>query len=218
LYCIYPELFDVEAVLHDSPKSGVPLGSGPNALSAVLRIAVPTDDPKSHSETHVVIGGDLDYSGWHHLVATNHKLDAKVFVVPHHGGPAGQSVAFGPTELAQAVRPSTALISVGTDKNSGAKGYGHPHQPLVRALRDVRANVLCTQLTPQCVASPYAVPGAAVIARDAAPQVCESGVACAGTVAIRLNDAGPPIVRRFAEHATAVDRLHSNGHTPLCRP
>ena len=218
LYCIYPSLFDVEAVVHDAEKVGEPLGSGPNAASAVLRVAIPTANPASLSQTHVLIGGDLDYLGWNHLIETNHDLNANIFVVPHHGGPAGAIANFGEAELAAAVSPATALISVGTDKNSGRKPYGHPHKALVQALRGVGAEVLCTQITPQCAVTPSNVTGGAVLARDpSAPLVCNSGVGCAGTVVVKLTDTAPPVVARVPQHQQAVDNLQANGDAPLCR-
>src|SRR5208282_5331151 len=201
LYCIYPELFDVESIVHDAPRTGEPLGAGPNAISAVLRVAIPTAAPTSLDETHVLIGGDLDYLGWSHLVKTGHDLSAHVFVAPHHGGPGHASAAFQASDLVDAVRPSTALVSVGTEKNSGAKPYGHPHKTLIQALKNSGAHVMCTQITPQCVSNPAAViRGGAVIPRDpSAPRLCNSGVGCAGTVVVRLTDTSRPDVARIPE-------------------
>jgi beta-lactamase superfamily II metal-dependent hydrolase len=218
LYCIYPELYDVETVVHGAERTGEDLGTGPNAASAVLRIAIPTAAPNSLDETHVLIGGDLDYLGWNHLVETGHDLSAQIFVMPHHGGPAGANASFGEAHLVAEVRPSSALVSVGTEKNSGAKPYGHPHQSLVRALRAAGASVLCTQITPQCVADPSKVPLSAVLVRLAPePVTWSSGVACAGTVVVRLTDVAPPAISRLADHTLAVNQLQAAGHTPLCR-
>ena len=218
LYCIYPELYDVETVVHGAERTGEPLGSGPNAASAVLRVAIPTADPNSLNETHVLLGGDLDYLGWNHLFETGHNLKAHVFVVPHHGGPTGASAAFGETELVNAVSPSSALISVGTDKNSGHKPYGHPHKSLVQAFRAAGVSVLCTQLTPQCVSDPATIPGAFVLPPIAPePRTCSSGVGCAGTIVVKLSDTATPEVIRVADHANAVVRLQTAGHSPMCR-
>jgi beta-lactamase superfamily II metal-dependent hydrolase len=218
LYCIYPEVYDVESVVHGADRTGEHLGDGPNAASAVLRIAIPTADPRSHEETQVLIGGDLDYLGWNHLVETGHDLKTHIFVVPHHGGPAEATNVFGETQLVDQVKPSAALISVGTEKNSGAKPYGHPHKTLVKALRASGASVLCTQLTPQCVADPSTVPSGAVLVPLApVPVTWSSGVACAGTVVVRLTDTSPPTVTRIADHILAVNQLQTAGHAPLCR-
>ena len=218
LYCIYPELYDVESVVHGAELTGEPLGTGPNAASAVLRIAVPTADPKSLDETHVLIGGDLDYLGWNHLVSTGHDLKAHVFVTPHHGGPSAASATFGEGHLVSAVSPSSALISVGTEKNSGAKPYGHPHRSLVQGLRASGVNVLCTQITPQCVADPSKIPQGIVLPRlSPEPVTCSSGVACAGTIVVKLTDTAPPSVERVADHSVAVNQLQTAGYTPLCR-
>ena len=181
LHCIYPELYDVESVVHGAERTDKPLGTGPNAASAILRIAVPANKPKSVDETHVLIGGDLDHLGWHHLVSTGHDLKAHVFVTPHHGGPTSASRGFDEGHLVNAVRPSSALISVGTEKNSGARSYGHPHQSLVRALRAIGANVLCTQITSQCVADPGTIQNSSVLPRrEFEPVTASSGAACAG--------------------------------------
>jgi competence protein ComEC len=209
LYCIYPTLFTSEAVAHGATKVVDPLGRGPNAASAVLRLT-PRD---AALPTHVLFGGDLDYRGWHHLVEAGRDLRAAVLVVPHHGGPALADPTFGPVELAQAVRPAFALVSVGSSND-----YGHPHPVLVQALRRSGARILCTQLTLQCAAPLGAVAGGAVLPRlRELPMLSSSGVGCAGTVAVMMSDGAAPTVLRLGEHQTAVDGLMA-GHHPLCRP
>jgi competence protein ComEC len=209
LYCIYPSMFDVEAVVHGAERLGEPLGRGPNAVSAVLRLTL-ADAP---APTLVLFGGDLDYPGWRHL-HLRCDLRAPAFVVPHHGGSSGATAEFGAPELADAVRPRFALISVGSTND-----YGHPHAFLIRDLRRVGASVLCTQITPQCVADPGSVHGGAVLPRaPATPRVGRSGTACAGTVVLVIREGPALSVERLAEHQAAVDQLHADGHHPLCRP
>lgn len=218
IYCIYPEMPDVESVVRGAPRTDGPLGSTANSVSAVLRIAISAPALPLPSVTQVLIGGDLDYLGWHHLVKINHDLNASVFVVPHHGGPAEASADFGPQELAAAVRPQISLISVGTEKNSGPRGYGHPHFELVQALRNAGSQVLCTQITPQCVAKPGTIPGGAVMARESsAPNIFASGVGCAGDIVVTLKENSPPEVRRFQDHSAAVNQLTFAGNAVLCR-
>jgi competence protein ComEC len=209
LYCIYPSMFDVESVLRGAERLGEPLGRGPNAVSAVLRLT-PPDSP---TPTRVLFGGDLDYPGWRHLHHLRYDLQAPAFVVPHHGGPSGAQDEFGAPQLAEAVRPRFALISAGSTNE-----YGHPHASLIQNLRRVGAAVLCTQITPRCVNDPGSVRGGAILPRaPATPRVGRSGTACAGTVVVVIRDSGVSL-QRIAEHQAAVNQLQSDGHHPLCRP
>lgn len=209
LYCVYPTLFASEAVAHGANWTGDPLGRGPNAASAVLRLT-PCNAP---SPTHALFGGDLDYRGWHHLGQVGRDLRATVLVVPHHGGPAFADTSFGPGELADAVRPAVALISVGSTND-----YGHPHPDLVQALRRRGAQVLCTQITAKCADPPTAVVGGAVVPRlPELPRLASSGVGCGGTIVVLIPEDVAPIVQRLGDHQAGVDAL-TTSHHPLCRP
>jgi competence protein ComEC len=110
LHCAYPDMFQHQAVVHRAKQVGPRTGRGPNATSAVLRLARP-----SRSEhTVMLFGGDLDFPGWRSMLQTRHRLVADVFVLPHHGGPRWPRADFSYTELARAVKPRSAIVSVGT--------------------------------------------------------------------------------------------------------
>jgi hypothetical protein len=90
---------------------------------------------------------------------------------------------------------------------------------MVRALRAAGATVLCTQITDRCLEKPEELPGLAVLAPDPAlPTLSGRGAACAGTIMLRIPDAGPVEVVRLTDHQVAVDQLPRTGKRPLCRP
>ncbi len=211
LYCVYPNVFQNQAAVSGAKTVGPKPRKGHNATSAVFGFAT-SERPK---KWRVVFGGDLDLPGWHSLADAKRLLTADVFVVPHHGGPRHPTSGFGFTELADAVTPTHALISVGTDQS-----FGHPLPELVKALRDVDATVMCTQITSQCVKKPDAIPNRTVLplAQLTDPtHLAPSGTACAGTVAVVLSPNRPPSVLRVAEHQAAVDGLVTPRQRPLCR-
>ena len=213
LYCVYPTVFQHQAAVAGAKTAGPRPRRGHNATSAVFGLATSARPRK----WRVLFGGDLDLPGWRCLYDAPRPrlLTADVLVVPHHGGPANPTGRFGFCELAAAVSPGCALISVGTDQS-----YNHPQGGLVKALRDVGATVMCTQITDQCVAEPHTVENRSVLPLglltdpvDLAP----SGTACAGTVAVVINRNQPPTVTRVTEHQAAVNALVAANHRPLCR-
>ena len=117
----------------------------PNAASAVIRLA----RSSTSNQTLALFGGDLTFLGWKRLREQKRVLRAEVLVVPHHGSMTGAVDDFGPQQLAEAVQPRFALISVGTSNS-----YGHPRAELVLELRAVGATILCTQITGRCVEGP----------------------------------------------------------------
>jgi competence protein ComEC len=210
LYCIYPTVFEAEAVAHNAPLLGTHPGHNANAASAILRLAR-SNEP---CRTIALFGGDLTFRGWRRLDERGHDLSAEVLVVPHHGSSHGASSTFGPEHLARAVEPRYALFSVGTDNP-----FGHPRGEIVRAFRDVHATILCTQITPRCVESPESLPDGSVLTRPSPePNLAGRGVACAGTIVVRVPDAGPVDVLRVTGHQSAVDRLPRASGRPICRP
>lgn len=211
LYCVYPTVFENQAAVAGAKKVGPKPRRGHNATSAVFGLATSARPRK----WRVVFGGDLDLPGWHSLTDAKRLLSTDVFVVPHHGGPRHETSSFGFTELADAVSPTHALISVGTDQS-----FGHPLPELVKALRDTDATVMCTQITSQCVKKPDALPNRTVLplAQLTDPtHLAPSGTACAGTVAVVLSPSRPPSVLRVEEHQAAVDGLVTPRQRPLCR-
>jgi competence protein ComEC len=211
LYCIYPTEIELAAVAQRAPLEGIhPGGGNPNAASAVIRL-VRSGTPE---QTLALLGGDLTFQGWKRLREQKRDLRAEVLVVPHHGSTTGAADDFGPRHLAEAVRPRFALISVGTGNT-----HVHPRLELIRELRGVGATILCTQITSRCVESPEGLPGGAVLARTGqGPNLEGRGVACAGTIVVRVPDARPVDVLRLADHQAAVDRLPCASGRPMCRP
>jgi competence protein ComEC len=211
LYCVYPTVFENQAAVSGAKTVGPKPRKGHNATSAVFGLAT-SQRPR---KWRVVFGGDLDLPGWHSLSNSGRLLVADVFVVPHHGGPRHETKGFGFAELADAVSPAHALISVGTDQS-----FGHPLPELVKALRDVDATVMCTQITSQCVKKPDALPNRTVLplAQLTDPtHLAPSGTACAGTVAVVVSTTRPPTVLRVEAHQAAVDGLATAKNRPLCR-
>ncbi len=211
LYCVYPTEIELAAVAQDAPLEGThPGASNPNAASAVIRLA----RSSTSNQTLALFGGDLTFLGWKRLREQKRVLRAEVLVVPHHGSMTGAVDDFGPQQLAEAVQPRFALISVGTSNS-----YGHPRAELVLELRAVGATILCTQITGRCVEDPESLPDGSVLDRSShEPNLAERGVACAGTIVIRVPDAGPVDILRLTDHQAAVDRLPRAAGRPMCRP
>jgi competence protein ComEC len=210
LFCVYPTVFEAGAVAHDAPLLGTHPGHNANAASAILRLARSDET----GWTIALFGGDLTFRGWKRLVEKGHNLSAEVLVVPHHGSSHGASNTFGPEHLARAVQPRYALFSVGTDNP-----FSHPRGEIVRAFRDVHATILCTQITGRCVEDPEGLPDRSVLARrGTAPNLAGRGVPCAGTIVVRVPDAGPVDILRLTDHQAAVDRLPRDAGRPMCRP
>jgi competence protein ComEC len=210
LYCVYPTVFENQAAVAGAKTVGPKPRKGHNATSAVFGLST-SEKPR---KWRVLFGGDLDLPGWHSLADARRLLAADAFVVPHHGGPRHETKGFGLTELAAAVSPAHALISVGTDQ-----AFGHPLPALVQALRDADAVVMCTQITSQCVKAPDALPDRTVVPLALLTDpthLAPSGVACAGTIAVVVNANKPPTVLRVDEHQAAVDGLRTRPR-PLCR-
>ncbi len=209
LYCIYPTVFEAEAVASGAPVVGIHPGKSENAVSAIVRL-VRTSDP---DRSIFLFGGDLTFKGWQRIDESGFDLRAEVLIVPHHGSNSGSTVAFGADHLASKVAPTYALLSVGTNNT-----YGHPRKEVVNALRGVGSKVLCTQVTDRCVSRPGMLQGRAVRPPDQAePNLESTGVRCAGTIVVAVPDIGPPEVLRLNEHQDAVDRLPRAPVCPLCR-
>ena len=208
LYCVYPTEIELAGVAVAAPLLGThPGANNPNAASAILRLVRSADPDKSVA----LLGGDMTFRGWQRLHERNCDLASEVLVVPHHGSGKGATAAFGPHHLAQAVKPEYALFSVGTDNN-----YGHPAAEVVKELRVAGARVLCTQITPQCHANPASLPGG--VAPDPAnPKLASGGVPCAGTIMVKVPDAGAVDVVRLSDHQNAVDSLTKAPVCTLCR-
>jgi hypothetical protein len=219
LYCTYPTIFDPAAVVRGAARTGSRLGTGPNAISGVVRLARAAQP----DEVLILFGGDLDFPGWRRLSEVGYRLRADIFIVPHHGAPRAGSEEFGHRHMAEAVRPRVAIISVGTRQShvrpANVATARHPHPQMISALRQVDATVVCTQITGRCVKDPTAIPGRSVLPREPHDiDLSQSGTACAGSVVIEVPDQEPPRVLRLAGHQVAVDNLRVAKEMPLCRP
>ena len=210
LFCVYPTDMELAAVAQGAELLGTsPEPNNPNAASAVLRLV----RSAATRQTVALLGGDLTFRGWKRLRERNCGLDAELLVVPHHGSATGTTPGFGPSELAQATRPRYAFFSVGTTNT-----YDHPAPEMVRAFRTVGSLVGCTQITSWCHANPTSLPGRAVLPPEPTePKLSLSGVACAGSIAVRVPDEGPVEVMRQTAHQDAVNKLPRTPVCPLCR-
>lgn len=211
LSCVYPTEMELAAVAQGAELLGTsPEANDPNAASAVLRLTRSTAPDRSIA----LLGGDLTFRGWRRLQERNCDLRTELLVVPHHGSATGTMPGFGPLQLAQAMVPRFAFFSVGTDNS-----YDHPSPEMVRAFRGVGSVVVCTQITSKCHANPTSVPGKTVLPADPAePKLTPSGVACAGSIVVRVPDTGPAEVLRISTHQDAVNGLPTTPVCPLCRP
>jgi len=78
--------------------------------------------------------------------------------------------------------------------------------------------VLCTQITDRCINKPEEISNRAVLAPDLwEPKLSGRGVACAGTVVVRIPDVGLVEVVRLTDHQDAVEKLPKAVDRPLCR-
>src|SRR5437899_2275482 len=68
LHCVYPDVFQHHAVVHRAQQVGPRTGRGPNATSAVVRLA----RPARPTRTTILFGGDLDFPGWRSMVQSGH--------------------------------------------------------------------------------------------------------------------------------------------------
>jgi competence protein ComEC len=221
LHCAFPTMHQTEAVVHGAPARGPRLGHDPNDTSGVIRLARPANPRR----TRILFGGDLHYAGWHSMTDAGLDLQTDVLIAPHHGGPRGDTMAFGPTHLAAETKPGYVLFSVGTRQRHVSPRTEatsrHPLQEVVQAFRKQGSTVLCTQITRRCHDTPETISGRSV---TPLPSVTEphdlspSGAACAGTILVTLRENGHITVAHVDDHQAAVNQLHSTGHHPICRP
>lgn len=177
-----------------------------------------------HCGHRVVFAGDSEMPQWKEIYAERQKrgygtLRCDVLAVPHHGGLLDGMDAEMDWLYDEVIRSDYAVLSVGTVKKPD-----HPRPDVIARLLSAGSKVICTELTGMCHKSPLSqlpsvvrpltlVGRAAMDAKRKRPRC----VACAGTIAATLNDAGCEI-QRFDEHQRAVDQLaaSSDGH-PMCR-
>ncbi|APU13722.1 MULTISPECIES: ComEC/Rec2 family competence protein [Actinoalloteichus] len=118
-------LLEVLGPVDPSSRVDAESGTEVNDNSLVLRATTPAG--------RVLLTGDIELAGQSELLRSGADVGAEILKVPHHG-----SRYTSPRFLA-AVRPRTALISVGGDNR-----YGHPSATVVEELSALGAVVLRT--------------------------------------------------------------------------
>jgi competence protein ComEC len=158
----------------------------PNRAGAIIRIAV--------GGFSLLMGDDVPLPVWESLPPA--WLKSQGFIIPHHGAPAGATAKYGLEQLAKAVAPKFALISVGT-----TNGYKHPHPEAVKAFQKVNAKVICTQITEHCL--PLTAGDRHVITPTDSLDFPGPGSNCMGTISLRIESAGIT-VSRLHQHTDAL--------------
>jgi beta-lactamase superfamily II metal-dependent hydrolase len=221
LHCAFPTMHQTEAAVRRAAARGPRLGHDPNDTSGVVRLARPANSQR----TRILFGGDLNYRGWHSMADAGLDLQTDVLIAPHHGGPRGDTIAFGPTHLAAETNPRYVLFSVGTRQRHvrprTEATARHPLREVVRAFRNQGSTVVCTQITRRCHDTPETIEGRSVIPLPSLTQpydLSPSGSACAGTILVTLRESGHLAVARVNDHQAAVNQLQTAGDHPICRP
>ncbi|MBI4090264.1 MAG: MBL fold metallo-hydrolase [Candidatus Kerfeldbacteria bacterium] len=99
------------------PPADTPADAEPrNDTSVVLHLR--------YGEVDILLTGDISSDVEQRLVATGVLPDVEVLKVPHHG-----SISSSSQEFLDALKPETAVISVGRNNR-----YGHPHPVVLRRL------------------------------------------------------------------------------------
>jgi competence protein ComEC len=145
-------------------------------------------------------------------------IDCDILAAPHHSGRLSRSgeTPDGYSSLYEwlychIVRPRHLIVSAGTDNN-----YGHPIAHHLQEAVGHGANIICTQITPQCHRDVRRFKPT-LPAVDQLPAACMmgDGVGCGGSVVVRVT--GEKInIDRLEEHRQQVDGLLPD-HTPICR-
>lgn len=198
LLCAFPTMHQTEAAVRGAAAGGPRLGHDPNDTSGVIRLALPANSRR----TRILFGGDLHYGGWHSMTDAGLDLQTNVLIAPHHGGPRGDTIAFGPTHLAVETKPRYVLFSVGTRqrhvRSKTEITARHPLREVVRAFRNQGSTVLCTQITRRCHDTPETIDDRSVIPLPSLTQphdLSPSGSACAGTILVTLREDGTSPLR-----------------------
>ncbi len=116
-------LHPYEGFYPDSSRGGF---SNLNSGSIVMKI--------SSNNTSVLFTGDIEAEAENDLVYLGEHLKSSIIKVPHHGGRSSSSADF-----ISAVRPETAVISVG-----GNNTYGHPHRETLARYKNAGTDIYRT--------------------------------------------------------------------------
>ena len=194
----------VQHPLSDDHLKAVSRGN-PNDSSVVLRI--------EYAGTRILLGADVQQSGWQWMLNRDADLRADVFKFPHHG--AWHEGEPSLNEIMERVAPSVVIISVGTSNH-----YEHPSPETLRLLRTLQGSVrfMCTAATPRCHGKPEAI---APQVRALMPPESQNGRSykdsrscpCAGHVTIRISRNGIEVSPTLEQHGRVIDLFE----TPQCR-
>ncbi|MEZ6121647.1 MAG: MBL fold metallo-hydrolase [Planctomycetaceae bacterium] len=194
-----------------------------NASSAILELR--------HRGQKIVFAADSEYSQWRDVLRlrSNRPVDCRAITIPHHGGLMSGTLADLRWFAGSAIKADIAIVSVGT-----RNGYGHPGPETIKAFALSTSQVCCTQITEKCCGDLESVrPSIVGVPRfpcrsstdkdvkrkkrnDGSTVIRSNNVGCATTISAILTDSGIDF-ERLDEHRRGVDKLVSNGHTPLCR-
>ena len=147
----------------------------PNSMSIVVRVW-------ANESPRLLLAGDLDRVGLDSITTNDVALRAGVLVYPHHGGrPGTADPSSFAEEIAQAVRPSLVVFSIGRGK------HATPRPEVVAAVMrsSEGVHIACTQLSEHCAAElPQGNPAnLSIISEGLARNAC-----CAGTLEISLEE------------------------------
>jgi beta-lactamase superfamily II metal-dependent hydrolase len=102
----------------------------------------------------VLFSGDSSLVAWRRILEERGgtPIECEAAVVPHHGGRMGSGTHAGYAKVFfnQIVKAKHAILSF-----SASNQYGHPRLDVIRAARDSKATVLCTQIHPRRNRPPY---------------------------------------------------------------
>ena len=177
----------------------------PNDCSVVLRV--------EYAGHRVLLGADVERTGWHWMVERSEGLKADIFKFPHHG--AWHDGEPNLRQILDLVDPSIVVISVGS-----TNGYGHPSGETLRLLRSLHTTVrfVCTQATTRCHGDPGAISHqvAGLLPNESLGRQSSRNsrsCPCAGNVSVRIANDGVTVSPTPAQHKRVID-LFDN---PQCR-
>ncbi|MEK7992178.1 MAG: hypothetical protein AAB403_00080, partial [Planctomycetota bacterium] len=173
-----------------------------NSVSAVILVAI-------NGQRLVLFAGDIDEIGLDELVHVGTTdLGSPILVFPHHGGKAGggDPAAFA-TRIAQMVRPTSVVFSIGRGV------HGTPTPAVVEAIRQQggQIRIACTQLSEHCSAiSPKVAPTHlhTAFARGRERRQC-----CAGTMVVNFESPAALL----PEAPVHLDFIKANTQSALCQ-
>lgn len=161
--------------------------------------------------------GHLAFNALKDRLGAGSRLCCDILAAPHHGGKLsnravtipGHSDVYG-WLYSEIVDADITIFSVGSSNS-----HDHPLDSHISAARKSGSHVLCTQMTGQCHSN-LAIIAPALLQPIAQPSACtRSGVGCAGTIVVNINESDVR-VQRFIEHQGLVNDL-ALSQSPLCR-